>query len=120
MKITEIIWEDGKKYKTTGSIYEVKNHDLVTNDGVKLTKIFSMQTLSQINFEEVIEPVDYKTALDDCFYNHNKYQSTIKGQTVVMSFRKFEDGIEGVFIGPEDGTYLGFILEEPDVWIKVV
>ena len=85
MKITEIIWEDGKKYKTTGSIYEVKNHDLVTNDGVKLTKIFSMQTLSQINFEEVIEPVDTFTAYNDCKQNGTRYTSYNKGYSQTLN-----------------------------------
>ena len=56
MKITEIIWEDGKQYKDEfGNILTVRSSDLYDKQGTCITYIHSLESISIIELEEVID-----------------------------------------------------------------
>jgi len=82
MKITEISWEDGKKYTAYFSSSEhtviVESGELYSIEGSKcLVDIAILEEILNGNYEEVIEPVDYKTAIEDCKKNPQiEYKST--------------------------------------------
>jgi hypothetical protein len=100
MKITEIKWEQGKTYRAGVSQYYVDGGDLIRKlEGVfdeDITDILSMETILKLDFEEVIQPVDFVTAFKDCEETGQGY----KTPTQVM--RKNEDS-ELVVIRSEYG-----------------
>ena len=124
MKITEIRWEDGKKYKVTNEenfVYEVSAYDLFRYNnsvkGVDIVDDYELKLLLELEFEEVIETVDFKTAYDDCKANGTEYKATYKGKTDIMSIGALSDGTESVSIESEDGScFRGLYLL--DEWTK--
>jgi len=76
MKITEIDltnYNKGSKYKSQGRVWEVNEGHLIDQDGKSLTDAYHICGICAMNFEEVIEPVDYLTAYKDCLENGTEY-----------------------------------------------
>lgn len=73
MKITEIKWGEGKKYKHDNKIWTVEYSNLINDDGEDLANISDLMLIINGDFEEVIEPVDFLTAYKDCEDNDATY-----------------------------------------------
>ena len=53
MKITEIKWEDGKKYKDSdGDIWTVDCYDLYDEENDCITDFFNLKSILELEFEE--------------------------------------------------------------------
>ena len=56
MKITEIKWEDGKKYKDSdGDIWTVDCYDLYDEENDCITNFYNLKSVLEFEFEEFID-----------------------------------------------------------------
>ena len=56
MKITEIVWEDGRQYEDNfGNTWIVDGKDLFTEDSECISDCYNLKTVLEMYFEEVID-----------------------------------------------------------------
>jgi len=118
MKITEIKWEQGKRYKVE---YRIQNFEVIVDfgelkrtdgTGLNLVDEWQLEYILQMEFTEVITSVDFITAYKDCFENGTKYFNEYHHQIMY----KQPDGT--VEIEEKSGEYdYGVVVINCD-WIK--
>ena len=102
MKITKLNWDQGKKYvvKFNGPAKVNEREIIVDNNDLKLTngtgrflteEVCLLYVIEYGDFEEVIEPVDFLTAYNDCVNNGTPYYN--KEYCTKTFMKRIGDGI---------------------------
>lgn len=121
MKITEIKWNDGATYRMTlnGIPYTVfvNNRELMLDDDDLVTDHCYLQDLSDAEFTEIVKPVTFLEAYQDCLVNKVTYKAQVNSDSVGATLGGFGDG--DVLLDIDNNGGRCYNLNYP-LWEKVV